>query len=66
MDTGFMWRDLRKRHHLEDTRVVGGVVLKWMFNKWSGVMDWIDLAEDRDRWRALVYAGCIKCGEFVA
>jgi len=25
-------------------------------NKWSGVMDWIHLAEDRDRWRALVNA----------
>jgi len=21
---------------------------------WGGGMDWIDLAEDRDRWRALV------------
>jgi len=28
-----------------------------------GVMDWIELAHDRDRWRALVYA--VKCGEFL-
>jgi hypothetical protein len=33
-------------------------------------MDWIDLAEDGDRWTALVNAvmnlgGSIKCGEFL-
>jgi len=27
-----------------------------------GVMDWIELAQDRDKWRAL---GSIKCGEFL-
>jgi hypothetical protein len=36
---------------------------------WEGV-DWIDLAQDWDRWRALVNAvmnlpGSIKCGEFL-
>jgi hypothetical protein len=28
-------------------------------------MDWIVVAHDRDRWRALVNAGSIKCGEFL-
>jgi len=23
---------------------------KWLFMKWDGGMDWIDLALDRDRW----------------
>jgi hypothetical protein len=27
-----------------------------------GDMDWIDVAEDRERWRA---SGSLKCGEFL-
>ena len=35
-----------------------------------GGIDWIDLAQDRDRWRTLVecgneHSGPIKCGEFL-
>jgi len=32
-----------------------------------GGMDWIDLAQVRDRWQALVNAvmGSIKCGQFL-
>jgi hypothetical protein len=28
--------------------------LMWNFRKWNGGMDWIDLAQDRDRWQAVV------------
>jgi hypothetical protein len=34
--------------------VDGRIILRWIFGKWDGGMDWIELAQDRDRWRALV------------
>jgi hypothetical protein len=47
-------RKLRKRDHMGDTDIDGRTILRWMLRKWDGVMDWIDLAQDRDRRRALV------------
>jgi hypothetical protein len=48
--TGFWWEDLRKGDHLEDSVVNGNIILKWIFKKWDGgAMDWIDMAQDRDR-----------------
>jgi hypothetical protein len=45
------------RNHLEDPGVDGRIILKWIFKKWAwGGMDWIDMAQDRDRWRAVVSA----------
>jgi hypothetical protein len=32
------------------------IILKWIFKKWDGSMDWIELAQDTDRWRGLVNA----------
>ena len=55
--TGFWWGNLRERDHLEDRGVDGRIILRWIFRKWvEGAIDWIELAQDRDRWRALVNA----------
>jgi hypothetical protein len=50
--TGFLWETLREGDHLEDPGVDGRVALKWIFETWDGDVDWINLAQDRDRWRA--------------
>ena len=39
---------------MRDPGADGRIILRWIFRKWDvGDMDWIELAQDRDRWRAL-------------
>jgi hypothetical protein len=52
--TGFWWGDLREGEHMEDPGVDRKIILNLIFKKWDGGMDWIELAQNRDRWRALV------------
>jgi hypothetical protein len=51
--TGFWWGNLREggrpRHRWEDN-------IKMFLREAGWGMDWIDLAEDTDRWRAVVNA----------
>jgi len=55
--TRFWWGNLRERDHLGDLGVDGRIILGQIFRKLDvGGMDWIELAQDRDRWRALVNA----------
>ena len=35
--TGFWWGNLREIYHLEDTDVVGKIILRWIFRKWDVV-----------------------------
>jgi len=41
---------------LEDPAVDGRIILRWISGSVCGGMDWIELAQDRDRWWALVNA----------
>ena len=56
MHIEFWWRNLKERDHLEALDLDGRVILRWIFKKWDGDMGWINLAQDRDRWRVLVTA----------
>jgi hypothetical protein len=50
---GYWWGDLREGDHLGDTGT-DGRILKLILKKGDGGMDWIKLAQDRDKWWALV------------
>jgi hypothetical protein len=64
----FWWQNL-----MVDLGLNGRLILGWIFKKQDGrggAMDWIDLVQERDRWRAHMDAvmkpsGFINCGEFL-
>jgi hypothetical protein len=47
--------NMKVRNHSEDLGVDRSVIIL-IFRKWDGGLNWIDLAEVRYRWRALVKA----------
>jgi len=47
---------MRERGHLGDGGVDGRIILREILRKWEVGMDWVELAQYRDRWRALVNA----------
>jgi hypothetical protein len=50
--TGFWWGNLRERDHWGDPGVDGRIILRWIFMK----LGWIELAQYRDWWPAIVNA----------
>ena len=53
--TGCWWGSLKERGHWGDQDVDGRIILRWIFRKLEGGRgDWMEVAQDRDRWRALV------------
>jgi hypothetical protein len=56
MCTGLWWESPKEKDHLED-QDVGGCDQNGSWGDWlGGGVEWIHLAQDRDRWRALVNA----------
>jgi hypothetical protein len=51
--TGFWWGDLRERDHWGDPHVDGEILMD-LQEVGGGCGDWIELAQDRERCRALV------------
>jgi hypothetical protein len=41
---------------LKDPTVDGRKILKWILENWDWGTDWLDVAQDRNRWRAFVNA----------
>jgi hypothetical protein len=55
--TGFWWGNLRERDRWGDPGVDGRFNIRMDLQEVGcGCEDWIGLAQDRDRWRALVSA----------
>ena len=50
----FWWGNLRERDNFEDQGIDEGIILRRIFKKWDGGIYWIDLAQDMDRWQAVV------------
>jgi hypothetical protein len=38
------------KSYSEELGADGSIMLKWILKKWDGGMEWIDLAQDRERW----------------
>jgi hypothetical protein len=54
--TRFWWESPKEKHHSEDQGADGRMGSGWILGRLTGGVDWIRLAQDRDRWRAVVNA----------
>jgi hypothetical protein len=53
---GYLWGNLRETYDFEYLGVYGKIILKWVFRKYYRGVEWIDIFQDRDKWRAFVNA----------
>ena len=51
---GTWWRNLTYIVHLEDKDVDGRIILRWIYKKQDGGVNWIDLAQIRREWQVFV------------
>ena len=56
VSTNFWWGNLREGDHLEDQGVEIRIMLKWILKQHDAGVDWISLAQHKDRWRTLMNA----------
>jgi hypothetical protein len=54
--TRFWWESLKEKHHSEDQGIEKKMRSEWILGRLTGGVEWIQLAQDRDRWRTLVNA----------
>jgi hypothetical protein len=52
----FWWEILKLRDHSEDQGIDGRMGSEWILGRLAGGVAWIQLAQDRDQWLALVNA----------
>jgi hypothetical protein len=54
MHVGYWWESQKERDHWEDQDVGEWTILKLILEIGWDDVDWIDMAQDMDQWRALV------------
>jgi hypothetical protein len=52
----FWWESLKERDHLKDEVADGRTRSEWISRRLAGGMEWFQLAQNRDRLRAVVSA----------
>jgi hypothetical protein len=59
MHIGFWWESQKERDNYKDLDIGKWIILKWILERQDGMgwygLDWINLAQNRDQWRALVH-----------
>jgi hypothetical protein len=62
----FWWGSPKERDHSEDQGVEGRMESEWVVGRLAGCVNWIRLAQDRDRWRAIVISRWIYIDRLIS